>query len=583
MTTITPDAVVLSVSKQGMDAQAALLPYALLAFGLTLPFFVWAASHAANAAWMSPSFAVFAIGWAAFYAVVGWLKTPQAKDLKRRARVHILGGLIWAAAIAQLAAFADAAGPARETLLLLSLGAGMICVVFTTPWMPSLLLVAPAAMVGPLAALFSRSGGDGWLAELALVAAALALALALLINGILRAQFALAAEREALITQRADQAEAARRLARSKSDLMATLSDEIRNGLTGVAQVLCAAAGRDSRIAPLAPTARRCARRRERPAIGAQHHRRRRDRRGREPDIDLRPVDLTALIQGLMDQSQPSAAAKGLELSLHVDPELATARGATIADPRRTRQALAALIGNAVKFTVRGRVEARLSLVDDQQIAVEVADTGPGLSEEELSLALQPFRRVTRTSAGSPGAGLGLSLASQLAQLMGGNLSARSALGVGSCFTVLLPYDPGATADAATARVEGDGQRLRILALDEEPLSAAMLRACLEQLGHQVAHAADGERAVQLTRLCDFDLTVIDQPEAITTLRALDGAAGRTPVLALIGGDPEEAQACLAAGANALLRRPVTAPAAARAIADVLSDRSSAGNVGVAA
>ncbi len=583
MTTITPDAVVLSVSKQGMDAQAALLPYALLAFGLTLPFFVWAASHAANAAWMSPSFAVFAIGWAAFYAVVGWLKTPQAKDLKRRARVHILGGLIWAAAIAQLAAFADAAGPARETLLLLSLGAGMICVVFTTPWMPSLLLVAPAAMVGPLAALFSRSGGDGWLAELALVAAALALALALLVNGILRAQFALAAEREALITQRADQAEAARRLARSKSDLMATLSDEIRNGLTGVAQVLCAAAGRDSRIAP--------SRQQLGGALDAVNDllsvlNTTVDAETAEAGnltIDLRPVDLTALIQGLMDQSQPSAAAKGLELSLHVDPELATARGATIADPRRTRQALAALIGNAVKFTVRGRVEARLSLVDDQQIAVEVADTGPGLSEEELSLALQPFRRVTRTSAGSPGAGLGLSLASQLAQLMGGNLSARSALGVGSCFTVLLPYDPGATADAATARVEGDGQRLRILALDEEPLSAAMLRACLEQLGHQVAHAADGERAVQLTRLCDFDLTVIDQPEAITTLRALDGAAGRTPVLALIGGDPEEAQACLAAGANALLRRPVTAPAAARAIADVLSDRSPAGNVGVAA
>ena len=66
--------------------------------------------------------------------------------------------------------------------------------------------------------------------------------LALLVNRILRSQFALAAEREVLMAERTDQAEAARRLARSKSDLVSTLSDEIRNGLTGVAHVLASAA-----------------------------------------------------------------------------------------------------------------------------------------------------------------------------------------------------------------------------------------------------------------------------------------------------------------------------------------------------
>src|SRR6201999_4647526 len=75
-------------------------------------------------------------------------------------------------------------------------------------------------------------------------------ALGLLVNRILRKQFTLAAEREALMAERAAQAAPARRLARSKSDLVATLSDEIRNGLSGVAHVLSAAAGRGGRAAP---------------------------------------------------------------------------------------------------------------------------------------------------------------------------------------------------------------------------------------------------------------------------------------------------------------------------------------------
>ncbi|MBX3485738.1 MAG: hypothetical protein KIS90_04790 [Phenylobacterium sp.] len=224
-----------------MQAQAALLPYALLGFGVSAPIFVWAGSHAPNAAWMSACLGVFAIGWAAFYGLVNWLKTPAAADLRRRARMQVAGGLVWAAAVASVAAFAHFAGPARETLLLLALGAAMICTAFTTPWLPSLLIVAPAALAGPLAALFAHPE-DANTARLGLAAAALALAVALLVNRILRAQYALAAEREHLLAERAEQAEAARRFARVKAELADTLSEELRDGLTGVAHVLAAAA-----------------------------------------------------------------------------------------------------------------------------------------------------------------------------------------------------------------------------------------------------------------------------------------------------------------------------------------------------
>jgi signal transduction histidine kinase len=559
------------VSAQGMKAQAGLLPYAILAFGVCLPIFAWAANHAVNADWLSACLAAFAVGWGAFYAAVNWLKSPAATDLRRRAVVQILGGLIWAAAVAGVSVFAHFAGPARETLLLLSLGAAMICVVFTAPWLPSLLIVAPAALAGPLVLLFAQPD-DLPIARMALAATALALALALMVNRILRAQFALAAERETLIAERVEQAEAARRLARSKSDLVSTLSDEIRNGLTGVAHVLTSAAGR-GRAAP--------SRQQGAAALDAVNDllavlETPVDAESAEAGrltVEPRPVDLVALARDLAAAHRPAAAAKGLELAVHVDSGLSEAPGAAVADPVRARQVLAALVGNAVKFTVRGRVEVRLSRLSERGVAAAVADTGPGLSDDELAVALTPFRRVARTSAGSSGAGLGLPLAVRLARLMGGELRTESAPGFGSCFTLELPFDPDARADAAAAAspAEPIARRLRILAVEPDALSAAMLRASLEQLGHQVVHAADAGRAVELARVCDLDLAVAADAETVAALRALSGDAGRTPTIALTHGDADEAQAALAAGADALLRRPVAVPAAARAIAEALA------------
>lgn len=380
------------VGEQGMKAQAALLPFALLAFGVSLPVFVWVAGHAENAEWMSAGFAAFAVGWAAFYGVVNWLKTPAATDLRRRARVQIMAGLIWAVAILGLAAFANFAGPVRETLLLLILGAAMVCVVFTATWLPSLLIVAPVAVAGPLVVLF-LDPSDQPTARLALGAAALGLALALVVNRILRRQYALAAERELLLAERAEQAEAARRFARVKSDLVDSLSDELRDGLTGVAHVLAAAA------------------------------------RGR-------------------------------------------------AAPTRQQ------IGVALDA-----VNELLTIVGE----------GPA------------------APAGEP------------------------------------------------------ARRLRILTIEPDALTAATLRASLEQLGHQVVHTGQAARAVELARICDLDLAVCGDPGAIAPLRALPGGAGATPVVAIVGAEPGEAEAALDLGADALVRRPLAMPAIARAIADALS------------
>jgi CheY-like chemotaxis protein len=381
-----------AVGEQGMKAQAALLPFALLAFGVSLPVFVWVAGHAANAHWMSAAFAAFAVGWGAFYGVVNWLKTPAATDLRRRARVQVMAGLVWALAIAGLAAFAHFAGPVRETLLLLILGAAMVCVVFTATWLPSLLIVAPVAVAGPLVVL-SLEPADQPTARLALGAVALGLALAMVVNRILRRQYALAAERELLLAERAEQAEAARRFARVKSDLVDSLSDELRDGLTGVAHVLAAAA------------------------------------RGR-------------------------------------------------AAPTR------------------------------QQI------------------------------------GVALDSVNELLNIVG---------------------------EGAAAPADEPSRRLRVLTVEPDPLTAATLRASLEQLGHQVVHTTQAARAIELARICELDLAVCGDPAAIAPLRALPGGAGATPIVAIVGAEIGEAEAALGQGADALVRRPLAMPAIARAIADAIS------------
>ncbi|WP_374344623.1 ATP-binding protein [Phenylobacterium sp.] len=576
-----------SATQQALDAQTALLPYALAVFTVSLPAYVWAGSHAPNAVWMSVTFAIFAAAWAAFYGAVNWLKRPDAAtNLKLRGRIQILCALLWAVAVAQIAVFADGAGPAREPLLITAVAAAVVIVFFASPWLPSLLIVGPAAAAGPLIALFGHAETQE-IGKLSWGAIALAMALALIFNRVLRRQFEMAAEREALIADRAGMVEASRRLAQSKSDLVATLSHEIRNGLTGVAHVLAAAAGRNGRGAP--------SREQLSAALDAANDliavlNTTLDSETAEAgrlSVDARPFDAVSLLRDLVLLNRPHATTKGLELSVHVSPELAKSeRGAALADPQRVRQILANLIGNGVKFTVRGRVEARIELTVAGRLAIEIADTGPGLAADEMERAFEPFLRVERTSAGTSGAGLGLSLSRQLARLMGGDLTAHSAVGVGSCFRLELPFDAEAlperdvTYDEPAAPITAPLERksLRVLVAEDDGLNAAMLRAVLEQLGHHVVHAIDGRRAFELAKSIEFDLVMIDGrmpnmdgPETIRAIRGLPGPMAQSPIIAVIGGDAEEAMECSEAGADAVLRKPVSVGAVARAVADAIA------------
>ena len=576
-----------SASLQALDAQSALLPYALIFFGVSLPIFAWACSYAADRAWMTASFAIFAINWAAFYGHVDWMKRhpERGDDLALRTRIHIIGGLLWAVALAQISAVGVGAGTAREPILLLAAGGAAACVFFSAPNIVGLLIVGPAASAPPLIALYADPG-TRQMGQVMMAAIALVMALSLIFNRLFRSLFALADEREVLMEERARSLDEAERLAKAKSDLVTTLSHEIRNGLTGVAHVL-AAAGASGRVAST--------REQLNAALGSAQDliavlNATLDTVAAEPEdlkLDLRPLDLPALARDVVQQLRPQAAAKGLELAIHVDDAIAEPdAGAVVADAIRVRQVLTNLVGNAVKYTVRGRIELRLEPLGDDRVRLEVADTGPGLSAEELEQAFQPFQRVARTGAGVPGAGLGLSLSRRLAHLMGSEVSAESAVGVGSCFRLDMPIDRAAHVEPAPPPAESTSdtparpaRALRVLIAEDDPLNAAMLRTVLEQLGHQTLLAHDGRRAFDLAQICDVDLIMLDGhmpemdgPDAARAIRALPGAGGRAPIVAMIGGDADEAQAFQKAGVEEVLRKPVNVASVARAIAAAMRE-----------
>lgn len=156
--------------------------------------------------------------------------------------------------------------------------------------------------------------------------------------------------------------------------------------------------------------------------------------------LRIAPFSLSEMAQRVQTKMGVLARAKKLTLTTHIAP----AMPATIAgDEHRLQQILINLVSNAIKFTKTGSVQIRLYCLDPRQWALEVADTGPGISVEAQGYIFEPFRQVDGSiTREHVGAGLGLSIVKQLVSLMGGRIELKSKIGAGSVFTVALPLDP---------------------------------------------------------------------------------------------------------------------------------------------
>ena len=328
-----------------------------------------------------------------------------------------------------------------------------------------------------------------------------------------------------------------------------------------------------------------------------------------EGHAELRPVaiDLRSITQACLDLVRPAAAAKGLALTMDMAPGTPPSM---VADPTRLRQVLLNLLGNATKFTAEGAVGLRLAAAGDR-LRIEVADTGPGIPAERRHQLFRDFERLGAEAGATEGAGLGLALSARLAALLGGRLGHEDNPGGGSVFWLELPLaapgtSPAAAPVAATAPVpDRPGlpdagpasptaprfrtrpvehvtqaapataavHRYRVLVVDDVAMNHDIAGAFLRAVGHEVACAEGGAKAVELAAASDFDAILMDvrMPgmdglEATRRIRALAGPRGRVPIVAVTAqAFAEQISECRKAGMDSHLAKPFT-PDALRAV-----------------
>ena len=284
------------------------------------------------------------------------------------------------------------------------------------------------------------------------------------------------------------------------------------------------------------------------------------------------PFHLPGLLMELADVFRPRAAEK--EIVFHLEAA-ATLPQMVRTDGPKLRQVLFNLLGNAVKFTDRGRVELRASRAAGGRVFFEIEDTGMGIPPEQQETIFLPFHQATDPARAAQGTGLGLSISARLVELMGGALRVASAPGVGSrfFFDLDLPEIAGtagggraAASHAAPPPVGYRGPRRHILVVDDEPANRAVLGELLLPLGFQVSEAhggADclarcgGDHAPDLV-LLDLLMPAPDGFETARRLRANPAVERALKIVALSASVFAQVRDdALAAGCDEFLTKPI--------------------------
>ncbi|MFV3074593.1 PAS domain S-box protein [Niveispirillum fermenti] len=360
---------------------------------------------------------------------------------------------------------------------------------------------------------------------------------------------------------------AAQSAARAKSAFLANMGHEIRtplNGIVGSSHLLLREAAADSTQHVLAGNILRSA-----TALSAIIN----------DILDYSRIDAGLLrlndepfrlrdpLDGVVDQVAPDLKARNIALKLDLDPALP---GHVTGDARRLRQILDNLVGNAAKFTHTGSVAIGVRQTGRAGgrvgLAIQVSDTGIGMSAHQTARLFQPFNPGDAShQRNHSGAGLGLALTYRLVVLMGGSIRVDSRQGQGSRFTIDLSLpvaaDPAPLPPAPAAADVLSGAR--ILVVEDNELNQMIARGFLQQAGAEVHLADDGAAAIACVTRAAFDLILMDVQmpgmdglEATRAIRALPNGQA-IPILALSAAVQEsELQGCLDAGMNDHIPKP---------------------------
>ena len=296
-------------------------------------------------------------------------------------------------------------------------------------------------------------------------------------------------------------------------------------------------------------------------------------------ELSPRDVRLSVLLRTVAGMSQVRADEKQLAFAYELTgAPLDTVR----VDEKRLTQVLLNLVGNAIKFTERGRVHLRVEAqarrpappggeAPPRVVCFRIEDTGPGIAPEHLARIFEPFEQAGDSISRAEGTGLGLAITRRIVERMGGTLHVESEVGRGSTFVVTLPLvEAGsgrAAAGTAWEQISGyRGERRTLLVVDDEAENRGVLRGLLEPLGFEIVQAERGEQVVELALahrpaviFMDVVMPDIDGYEATRRLRQLPDLAD-TVVIASSASAGEQARAHSAsAGCNDFLAKPVRA------------------------
>ncbi len=302
--------------------------------------------------------------------------------------------------------------------------------------------------------------------------------------------------------------------------------------------------------------------------------------------IAKKPFDLTELLESITTVYATQCRQKGVDYRMQLAEDT---HFYLLGDSLRLNQVLMNLISNAYKFTPEGgtititveetKRQEEPNMVYDKFV---VEDTGEGMSEEMLDRLFMPFEQETaETAKKHGGSGLGLSIAKNLVELMGGSISCQSTKGVGSTFTVTIPFE--LDLDTMASRVDRKAEKAasengekvydfsgkRVLLAENTLMNAEITKDLLELVHMEMDHAKDGAEAVEmfeksapgtyLAILMDLQMPNMDGCTAAEHIRASDHPQAKDiPIFAMTANAfSEDISAALNAGMNGHIEKPV--------------------------
>jgi PAS domain S-box-containing protein len=289
--------------------------------------------------------------------------------------------------------------------------------------------------------------------------------------------------------------------------------------------------------------------------------------------VEMAEFSLQQCINDIVLMQKAAIHGKGLELVVDIAADI---NRPLLGDQLRVKQILLNLLGNATKFTAQGGVTISARLLEQHEtsvlVQIEVRDTGIGISAEALPTIFAPFSQEDGTiSRKYGGTGLGLTITQRLAELLGGGITVESTPGIGSCFTVTLPFFT--VKDAAVIQetpkrtmTDWDGPPLRILFVEDDQVNISLGRSLLKKLGHEVTVAENGRECLSVLEQAPFDLVlmdiqmpVMDGEEAIREIRTKEKKTFlHQPVVALTAYSLRGERArFLAAGFDGYVSKPL--------------------------